>query len=118
MPACHRCQSPVSSQAVTCPRCQAPLKAHGHPGIPLYRAPEGAFLCDRCAYHADDTCNFPQRPYARSCPLFVDRERPWPHPLPDRPSASAPAAGRQGWRRYRGLLLVLAVVAASLLLAL
>jgi len=118
MPACPRCQQPVGSQAVRCPCCQAPLKAHGHPGIPLHRAPEGEFLCDRCAYHADNSCNFPQRPYARSCPLFVDRDRPWPHPLPARPSVPGEAARGWQWRRHRGLLLVLAAIAVSLLLAL
>ena len=72
MPICPRCRQTVVSQAITCPTCRTPLKAHGHPGIPLYRAEGSAYLCDSCTYHADDTCNYPQRPYAKECTLYQD----------------------------------------------
>lgn len=48
------------------------LKAHGHPGIPLYRATADAALCESCTYHHDDTCTFPQRPHAETCTLYRD----------------------------------------------
>ncbi|AFY41905.1 zinc ribbon domain-containing protein [Nostoc sp. PCC 7107] len=67
---CPRCHQTVESQAITCPYCRTTLKAFGHPGIPLYRATGDEYLCDRCTYHADDTCNFPQRPYAKECTLY------------------------------------------------
>ncbi|NJL85362.1 MAG: zinc ribbon domain-containing protein [Leptolyngbyaceae cyanobacterium SM1_1_3] len=70
MPVCPRCQQSIQATAIQCPRCQLTLKAHGHPGIELYRADEGAFLCPDCIYHADNSCNFPQRPLARSCTLY------------------------------------------------
>jgi uncharacterized Zn-finger protein len=60
----------VDSQAITCPYCRTTLKAYGHPGINLHRAAKGTYLCDSCTYHADDTCNFPQRPYAKDCTLY------------------------------------------------
>src|SRR6478672_3559437 len=75
MPQCPRCHQTVESQAVTCPYCQLPLKAYGHPGIPLYRAAGEAYLCDTCTYHDDDTCNFPQRPHAKECTLYQDRSK-------------------------------------------
>ena len=72
MPNCPRCRQAVDSQAIDCPRCRTVLKAYGHPGIPLYRAKGSAFLCDSCAYHEDDSCNYPQRPQARECTLYRD----------------------------------------------
>lgn len=74
MSTCPRCHQIVDSQAVKCPKCHNPLKAFGHPGIPLYQAPQGEFLCDRCVYHDDDSCNYPQRPLAKNCTLFRDRD--------------------------------------------
>lgn len=38
----------------------------------LFRATEGEPLCANCAYHADDSCNFPKRPYALDCTLYQD----------------------------------------------
>ncbi len=70
MPNCPRCHQPVDAQAVTCPYCRTALKAYGHPGIPLHRAGGEESLCQSCAYHADDTCTFPQRPHARECTLY------------------------------------------------
>ncbi|MBE9205020.1 zinc ribbon domain-containing protein [Nostoc sp. LEGE 06077] len=67
---CPRCHQLVESQAITCPHCRTTLKAFGHPGIPLHRATGDEYLCNSCTYHADDTCNFPQRPYAKECTLY------------------------------------------------
>jgi hypothetical protein len=49
------------------------LKAHGHPGILLYRADADQYLCESCTYHLDDTCTFPQRPQAKDCTLYRDQ---------------------------------------------
>jgi hypothetical protein len=68
---CPRCHQLINHQAITCPHCRIALKAYGHPGIPLYRAANNNYLCDSCTYHVvDDTCNFPQRPYAKECILY------------------------------------------------
>ncbi len=72
MPHCPRCNQLIDSQAVTCPHCKNQLKAFGHPGIPLHQAEANTYLCDRCIYHQDDSCNYPQRPYAQTCTLFRD----------------------------------------------
>lgn len=72
MSTCPRCQQNVSSQAITCPYCYNQLKAYGHPGIPLHQAQGDSFLCDTCAYHQDDSCNFPKRPHAKTCTLYQD----------------------------------------------
>lgn len=71
---CPRCKKTVNSQAVTCPFCRTQLKAYGHPGIPLHRAAEDEYLCDSCTYNADDTCNYPKRPYATECTLYQNLE--------------------------------------------
>jgi hypothetical protein len=73
MPTCSRCKQTVDAQAIACPYCRNPLKAYGHPGIPLYRATEDEYLCQTCTYDADDTCNYPQRPYAKECTLYHNR---------------------------------------------
>jgi hypothetical protein len=75
MPECPRCRQPVEIQAVSCPSCRAVLKAHGHPGIPLYRATGNEPLCLTCTYHDDDSCTFPQRPDARDCTMYRDRSQ-------------------------------------------
>jgi hypothetical protein len=67
---CPTCHQSVSSKAVTCPHCRTVLKAYGHPGITLHRAVGDTPLCESCTYHADDTCNFPQRPGAKECTLY------------------------------------------------
>lgn len=72
---CPTCHQPVPSQAIVCPHCQTPLKAFGHPGIPLHRTETDAYLCPSCVYEADDTCTFPQRPYARVCTLYVSQQQ-------------------------------------------
>lgn len=70
MPECPRCHQPLDSQAISCPYCRTPLKAYGHPGIPLHRSQGDEFLCTTCTYHADDTCNYPKRPHAKECTLY------------------------------------------------
>jgi hypothetical protein len=67
---CPRCQATLESTAIQCPRCQLVLKAHGHPGMPLHRTEGDEALCATCLYDADDTCNFPQRPDAKTCTLY------------------------------------------------
>lgn len=73
---CPRCHQIISNKAITCPHCGAVLKAYGHPGITLHRAKADEFLCESCTYHADDSCNFPQRPHAKECTLYQDLSQP------------------------------------------
>ncbi len=112
MPHCPHCQKPIDSHAIVCPHCRTTLKAFGHPGVPLHQARGAESLCDRCSYHADDSCNFPQRPHARTCTLFRDLDKPQRSPkgknLRSRPSSAQPVA--------LGTILVL-IVAIALLLA-
>ncbi|NJK37034.1 MAG: zinc ribbon domain-containing protein [Oscillatoriales cyanobacterium RM2_1_1] len=81
MPTCPRCQQLVNPQAVNCPHCKLQLKAFGHPGIPLHRATGETSLCETCLYHHDDSCNFPQRPFARECTLYRDFQAVETEPL-------------------------------------
>ena len=118
MPNCPRCDQPISSKAIACPHCKTVLKAYGHPGITLHRATGDAPLCNSCTYHADDTCTFPQRPYAQECTLYHDITKP----LVDR---SLPAKRRpflqslKLWcQRNPGLLGFLGIGVVSVLLAL
>lgn len=114
MPTCPRCQTAIEPDAIQCPQCQLALKAFGHPGIPLHRADSETFLCETCLYHVDDTCNFPQRPLAKTCTLYQDAAQPLEVET-YRPSASLRL---KGWlRRHAGLLLVLGLLGLSLLLA-
>jgi Double zinc ribbon len=76
MPDCPRCRQPVDTKAIACPYCRTTLKAHGHPGIPLYRSPGIEPLCKTCVYDADDSCTFPKRPDARECTLYQDVAAP------------------------------------------
>ena len=115
---CPLCNKPIDSQAINCPYCNNPVKAFGHPGIPLYQADRDEFLCDRCIYHEDDTCNFPQRPYAKSCTLFHDRSTPL------LPEITTPAS-QEGWSgikywlyRHRGLIAIALLILFSVLLVL
>ncbi|GAB4235453.1 MAG: hypothetical protein Kow00121_63000 [Elainellaceae cyanobacterium] len=117
MPVCPRCHQVVDTQDINCPYCRITLKAHGHPGIPLFRATGDEYLCDTCTYHEDDTCNFPKRPYAKDCTLYHDRTA----------TPSAPTKGYQPswqasvqrWFRYNSAWLVLAgLIAVSLVIAL
>jgi hypothetical protein len=111
---CPRCQKPVDSQALKCPHCDLQLKAFGHPGIPLYRATEGEVLCDRCVYGEDDTCNFPQRPYAKTCTMFRDQTLPVVEP-----ETYISRRGSFNWLgRYRGAIALGIIIIIALLLAL
>ncbi|SRR5579883_356584 len=76
MPDCPRCHQPVEAQAIACPYCRTPLKAHGHPGMPLHQATGDEPLCLSCTYHADDTCTFPKRPNAFDCTLYDNVNQP------------------------------------------
>lgn len=42
----------------------------------MHRATGDTTLCESCTYHADDTCTFPQRPYAKECTLYNDVNQP------------------------------------------
>ena len=109
---CPRCHQSIDSQGVACPYCRIEIKAFGHPGIPLHRAEGESFLCNSCTYHADDTCNFPQRPYAQECTLYEDVDKIIPSPKPQRRNLKS-------WlRRNQGLLLLLGLLLISLAIAL
>lgn len=111
MPSCPYCHQAVEDQAIACPHCHCQLKAHGHPGIPLHRATDQAYLCQTCRYEADDTCTFPQRPYARTCTLYRDQAAA--------PSNSNPYAPYPLWRRRLWVWVALvALFALALVLAL
>ncbi len=115
---CPRCHQPVNRQAVTCPHCRNQLKAYGHPGIPLHRAARDEYLCDSCTYHIDDTCNFPQRPYAQECTLYQNIEQSKLEHQ-QRLYANSFGATLRSWvKRNQTLLLLLALLLVCLLIAL
>ncbi|MBO3461909.1 zinc ribbon domain-containing protein [Aetokthonos hydrillicola Thurmond2011] len=115
---CPRCHQLVNAQAVTCPYCRTELKAFGHPGIPLHRAKGDEYLCDSCTYHLDDTCNFPQRPYAKECTLYQNIEQSKLE-YEQRRYATSFSSTLQNWiRRNQTLLLLLALLLVCLLIAL
>jgi hypothetical protein len=79
MSTCPRCRQSIDTQAIKCPHCGNILKAYGHPGMTLHQATNDAYLCESCTYHEDDTCTFPQRPFAQSCILYQDKlQKPEP----------------------------------------
>ncbi len=114
MPDCPRCRQPVDTQAVTCPHCHLVLKAYGHPGIPLHRATDGQYLCQTCTYDSDDSCTYPQRPFAIECMLYTSpalqgTAQPQPRSFQ---AASA-------WlRRYGALLVLIGLIILSVVWAL
>jgi hypothetical protein len=115
---CPRCHQLVDSQAVTCPHCRTTLKAFGHPGIPLYRATGKEYLCDSCTYHADNSCNFPQRPYAKECTLYQNIEDSKLELQKQRENTSFSATVKNWIKRNSSLLLLLSLVLVCLLIAL
>ena len=118
MPTCPKCKQPVDSQAIACPKCNNPLKAFGHPGMPLYQSDGNTSLCDRCIYDRDDSCNFPKRPYAKTCTLFHDVDIP----LVSEVVAPTSTQGYLGIKnllyRYRGIIAIALLILASILIAL
>ncbi|MGK7950742.1 MAG: zinc ribbon domain-containing protein [Xenococcaceae cyanobacterium] len=118
MPSCSRCNQLVDSQDITCPHCGNQLKAFGHPGIPLYQAKDTTYLCDRCTYHEDDSCNFPQRPYAKTCTLFHDKSLPLVDEWQLSPPKYTGVKAVQFWlSANRGLALIALIIIISVLIA-
>lgn len=116
---CPRCRQSVDSKALTCPHCGTVLKAYGHPGITLHRAVGEESLCESCTYHADDTCTFPQRPYAKECTLYTDISQP--RLETDRiytPRHSLPKTLKLWCQQNPGLVGLIGLVAVSFLLTL
>lgn len=115
---CPRCHQKINSQAVTCPYCRTQLKAYGHPGIPLHRAAKDEYLCDSCTYHIDNTCNFPQRPYAKECTLYQNIEQSKLELQRSREAKSFNTTIRKWIQRNQALLLVLTLLLVCFLITL
>jgi len=82
--------------------------------MPLHQADEG-YLCTTCAYHADNTCTYPQRPYAKTCMLYHNLDQPFVEELDARAFRPQGWAGVKAWcRRRRGWLLLGAILLLSL----
>jgi hypothetical protein len=111
---CPRCQQKIDSQALQCPYCSNILKAYGHPGMTLHQAVvKGEFLCQTCLYHIDDSCNFPQRPYATSCTLYRNNQT-IVEKIPPLPLNRV----IKNWcLRNKGLLLLLTIILGSVAIA-
>jgi hypothetical protein len=116
MPNCTRCQQPVKPDALVCPHCQTALKAFGHPGIPLHRAQPGTSLCATCTYHADNSCDYPQRPNARECTLYRDKNQPISAPVVRNQSLQPFTA--PWWRANQAWLALVAILLLCFLLTL
>ncbi|BAZ67158.1 MAG: zinc ribbon domain-containing protein [Pelatocladus maniniholoensis HA4357-MV3] len=114
---CPRCHQSVDKQAITCPHCRVQLKAYGHPGIPLHRSTGEQYLCDSCTYHADDSCNFPQRPYAKECTLYQNIEERELELQQLREANSFSNTIKNWIRRNQPLLLLLALLLICLIIA-
>lgn len=117
MSQCPRCHQSVKPEALECPYCKNPLKAFGHPGIPVYQAADDSWLCDRCFYHQDDSCNYPQRPYAKSCTMFHDKEKPLVEEPVNSPPRGLISTTKYWLRRHQGLSILLILIIISILLA-
>ena len=118
MSSCPKCQKPVDDRALNCPHCNNPLKAFGHPGMPLYQSADGTSLCDRCTYHLDDTCNFPKRPHAKTCTLFNDASKPIVTSI-DNSSKQLGSRDVKNWLyRYRGIIAIALLIIISLVITL
>lgn len=110
MSVCPRCDRPISETALSCPYCKLTLKAHGHPGMTLYRAESDTPLCATCLYDADDSCNFSKRPDAMTCTLYQS---------PEAVAETAPKATYRipWWRKHRLWIALAGLIAVSLLVA-
>lgn len=117
MPNCPRCHQSVSSSAVSCPYCRTQLKAFGHPGIPLHRASDQEYLCQSCTYDADDSCTFPQRPYAVECTLYHDANQKQLDVQQLKQNSGSAIALKNWVRRNQFWLLLLALLCVSFLIA-
>lgn len=114
---CPHCHQLIDSQALTCPYCRTTLKAYGHPGITLHRANKNEYLCNSCTYHADDTCNFPQRPYAKDCTLYQNISEKQSILEQQRITTSLTNTIRNLIKRHQTLLLLLGLLFICLLIA-
>lgn len=114
---CPRCHQLVDSQAVTCPYCRTTLLAFGHPGIPLHRSRGENYLCDTCTYHADDSCNFPKRPFAKDCTLYQNIEESKLELQKQRESTNFSATVKKWMRRNQQALLLLGLLLICFLIA-
>lgn len=108
----------MDSRAISCPNCRIALKAYGHPGIPLHRAPGKEYLCASCTYHTDDTCNFPQRPNAKECILYQDLAQSQLELQQQRHYKSFGVICRNWAKRNVGLILILALLLGCFMIAL
>jgi hypothetical protein len=113
---CPKCDRRIDAQAVKCPYCNNPLKGFGHPGIPLYQADTGTYLCDRCYYDRDDSCNYPQRPYAKSCTMFHDLDTPLVAETNQFKSPGGITGFKLWCNRNKGLLFIVCLIALSMFL--
>jgi Double zinc ribbon len=116
--ACSRCRQLVDSQAITCPYCRITLKAYGHPGIPLHRSNGNSYLCESCVYAQDDSCNFPQRPYARDCTLYQNLEESKLQLQEKMDARGLSIKVKHCFKRHQALVLILFVFLVCLLIAL
>ena len=118
MPTCPRCNQPIDDRAINCPHCNHQLKAFGHPGIPLHQSTDNTFLCDRCTYDKDDSCNFPQRPHAQSCTLFHDYTTPLVPEVFTVPSQQGWSGIKHRLYQYRVVIAIAIIMTMSVILAL
>lgn len=118
MPNCPRCHQQVDAQAVSCPYCRAQLKAFGHPGIPLHQAAGNEYLCQSCTYDADDTCTYPQRPYAKECTLYHNIAQKQLEAQQLKQNSNPTIAFKNWLKRNQFWLLLIALLLVSFLIAL
>ena len=117
MTSCPHCHKLIEQNAIQCPYCKQTLKAFGHPGIPLHQAPKNQYLCGQCTYHHDDTCTYPQRPYAQTCTLYHDRKEPLVSTMGSTSHKKTERTFQAWCRRNQGLLIFLSLIIISLTLA-
>ncbi|MDB9313374.1 zinc ribbon domain-containing protein [Spirulina sp. CS-785/01] len=115
MPTCPRCEQLITQDAIQCPHCKVQLKAFGHPGIPLHQATGEDYLCATCLYDADDSCTYPQRPYAKTCTLYHHVDDPLEEEFQYQVSPTRQVrywmSRNRGWLLILGLFLVCVLVA-------